>query len=399
MGAALGFLMKQTLYFLVGLINFGFGAVFYISAKRMALAGANPLLVTATMAAWAAAYAVVSFLVSRIITERNASKILISGGILGTVSGLGFLILQQPMMLYVWMFLLGVAGPLYCAPAQVLIKRVDTSNEGGILRAAGKYTVSWSIGHAVGPFAAGICWQVFPVNGWSIPVVVLTGAFLALIFWGRAIDRFSPPPETGVLPEPDPAYRKYPDLVLYGWILGGAGTLVISLLRAYLPYKTTALDFERFYEGLILALISAAQAVAAYLLSRYGRYWMYLLPKLDVLCLCGILGTALFGFGTNAWVLCAAAVLFGIFSGTFYTYFVFMAMFSPGNSARHLSINEAIVGIVTAAGPLIGGALSLACGIDIPFYLMALLLVPVILTVLAATKHQLGKADLPNDGK
>ncbi len=369
--------MKLFLYVIVFLTNFGLGSVFYISAKRMAESGASPLAVTATMSAWAATYMAVSLLVSRFITEKNASRILGLGGLTGVVISLCMILFTDITLLYAWLLGLGAVGPLYCAAAQVLIKRFDSGTSAGILKATGKYTFSWSTGVATGPFVTGFVWSLFPQNGWMIPVGVLALNYAGMMLAGfllrgpNAAPKDSAVPKTAA-PQEDPVYRGKPALVMTGWILGAAGGVIIAVLRSYLPYKTNALSFDKAWEGVILALISYSQALVGLSLAKWGKYWMYSVPKMVILCLCGVLGLLLFAWSTVPLAMCGAAVILGIFSGMFYMNFVFMSMLSR-ESAKNLSINEAVVGATGTLGPLAGGWVA-AFGLNVPFYGMAVML-------------------------
>ena len=53
--------MKYLFYLLPGLLNVVMGLFFFITAKRLADAGASALAVTATMPMWALIYAASSF--------------------------------------------------------------------------------------------------------------------------------------------------------------------------------------------------------------------------------------------------------------------------------------------------------------------------------------------------
>jgi MFS family permease len=69
----------------------------------------------------------------------------------------------------------------------------------------------------------------------------------------------------------------------------------------------------------------------------------------------GIAGLYLFSAANTSAAFCAAAVCFGIYTGALSFYFVFHSLVHPERSARYISINEAIVGMSSITGPLIGG--------------------------------------------
>jgi predicted MFS family arabinose efflux permease len=67
----------------------------------------------------------------------------------------------------------------------------------------------------------------------------------------------------------------------------------------------------------------------------------------------------------------AAAACFGVYSGSFFFYFVFHSLVHPEHAGKYISINEAVVGLAGIAGPLIGGLLAANLSLATPFLLSA----------------------------
>jgi predicted MFS family arabinose efflux permease len=93
----------------------------------------------------------------------------------------------------------------------------------------------------------------------------------------------------------------------------------------------------------------------------------------------GILGLLAFGFGQLPLVLCAGAILFGIYSGGFFYYLIFHALIHPERSGQYVSVNEAIVGLGSMVGAAAGGWMADRFGFGSPYAIGAVL---VALTVL-----------------
>ena len=68
-----------------------------------------------------------------------------------------------------------------------------------------------------------------------------------------------------------------------------------------------------------------------------------------------VLSLLLFAFATDLKIFYAAAVIYGIYSGTFYFYLVYHSLAHPTRSRFFVAGNEVIVGIVNLLAPVIGG--------------------------------------------
>jgi predicted MFS family arabinose efflux permease len=98
-----------------------------------------------------------------------------------------------------------------------------------------------------------------------------------------------------------------------------------------------------------------------------GRWWMYRPGAILGFGLFGVVGLGLFAAARSPGVYFLGAALFGVYSGSFYYYFVFHSLVHPTRSAHYVSINEAVVGLTSVAGPFIGGAIADRCGIWTPY--------------------------------
>ena len=98
---------------------------------------------------------------------------------------------------------------------------------------------------------------------------------------------------------------------------------------------------------------------------------MYLVKPVLLFGFSGILGLLLFGSAASVKLFCLAAICFGIYSGSFFFYFVFHSLVHPTRSSRYVAINETVVGICGIVGPLTGGLMADHWGFGAPYYFMA----------------------------
>lgn len=355
---------RILVYLFPVMVNCMAGGTFFIAAYRLAEAGAGSVAVGMTLAVWAAVYSVASLLVGRITAPGNAPKLIVAGSLILAADSLGFLVFDGIYTQFLWLAVHGVGFALYCTPFQVFAKSLEPERNSGTVRSAALYTASWSIGMAIGPFVFGL----FPFQVGYL-VNILLG--VAAAFGVRALERR----RTKTVPAPAKGhdggnridYAHFPDLVRVGWLVGGIGTVAVTIVRTMVPDRAVMLDFTRSDAGLVLAAVSLIQAITAFFLIR-SRCWMYRPRPALLFGACGVLGLLLFGMGTRLPFFYCAAVVYGIFSGATYFCLVFHSLVHPTRSAHYVAVNEAVVGVANISGPVLGGWAAAAAGSSgIPF--------------------------------
>ena len=330
--------------------------IFFITAYRFSEANVAGWIVGGTMTAWALTYSAVSFCCGWFVKPANSHKIVIGAAAGITLVSLGFLIFDGLYTQFLWLMLTGIFGALFFTPFQVYMKRLAPDSGGAIVRSTAMYTGSWSLGFALGPLFFGL---LSPRQGFML--CTAAGAVIAL---GVIIIESLPAPQPAEQPLPaasadsgKSSYAGFPDLVLTGYIVGGVGCIVISLLRTLGPFRgVSLLHFPRSEMSLVLSVVSFAQSLTAFLLLG-SKTWMYRKIPGILLNAAGIGALLGFGFCTTVTGFMISAVFFGIYSGAFYFLLVFHSLVHPTKSARYLAGNETIVGATGIIAPVLGGAL------------------------------------------
>lgn len=353
---------RILVYLFPVMVNCMAGGTFFIAAYRLAEAGAGSVAVGMTLAVWAAVYSVASLLVGRITTPGNAPKLIVAGSLILAADSLGFLVFDGIYTQFLWLAVHGVGFAFYCTPFQVFAKSLEPERNSGTVRSAALYTASWSIGMAIGPFVFGL----FPFQiGYLVNILLGVAAAFGVRVLERS--RKKTVPTKGHDGGNRIDYAHFPDLVRIGWLVGGIGTVAVTIVRTMVPDRAVTLDFTRSDAGLVLAAVSLIQAVTAFFLIR-SRCWMYRPRPLLLFGVCGVLGLLLFGMGTRLPVFYCAAVAYGIFSGATYFCLVFHSLVHPTRSAHYVAVNEAVVGVANITGPVLGGWVAAAAGSSgIPF--------------------------------
>ena len=360
-------MIRYLVYCFPIVVNYILGGVFFISAWRFSEAGAGGITVGASLAAWALPYAITSLWIGGKTNSKNARKLLLFAALALAAISLCFQIFDGLYLQFLWIVLLGMASAVYCVPFQVFMKELDPNPSAGIVRAAALYTFAWSFGIATGPF---IFRQVSIQTGYALnaALALLMAISIPLIeHWSKK----HPPRNTA--PQQDPVdYCGRPDLARVGWLVSGIGVLTVAMLRAMEPYRGQKLGFPLEDIGGALALVSYMQAFTALSFFR-SRTWMYRPMPAVLAGLSGAASLLLFGFGERIWCFYLAAVLYGLYSGTFYFYLVFYSLVHPEKAPHYVGINELIVGIVSVLGPLLGGMLVWGDQSFLPFLAAAML--------------------------
>jgi len=353
---------RILVYLFPVMVNFMAGGTFFIAAYRLAEAGAGSVAVGMTLAVWAAVYSVASLLVGRITAPGNAPKLIIAGSLILAADSLGFLVFDGIYTQFLWLAVHGAGFAFYCTPFQVFAKSLEPERNSGTVRSAALYTASWSIGMAIGPFVFGL----FPFQvGYLVNILLGVAAAFGVRVLERNRKKTVPTKERDGGNRID--YAHFPDLVRIGWLIGGIGTVAVTIVRTMVPDRAVTLDFTRSDAGLVLAAVSLIQAVTAFFLIR-SRCWMYRPRPAMLFGACGVLGLLLFGMGTRLPVFYCAAVAYGIFSGATYFCLVFHSLVHPTRSAHYVAVNEAVVGAANITGPVLGGWAAAAAGNSgIPF--------------------------------
>lgn len=342
----------------------------FVNAVRLAHAGASASVVANTVTVWSVAYLLACPVIGRFLTADNAARMMM-GSMLGlALIGALFTVMDGVVGVYILMALTGMIAALFFPPFQVFMKAVDRVDDKPLAYSTGLYTFSWSMGFALGPFVAGFLMELGQ-DGWKVAcwfaVAMAMAAAIGVHYLKSLVERPTTPDQRLTTPDPRPTtteggcfcagmdYSRMPDLAWLGWIGGGVGVILITFVRAVFPVRAEAvLHLAQSTQGVIFFLVSLSQALTGLVLCR-SRYWMYRPLAISAFGLLGILGLLAFGFGQATLALVAGAVLFGVYSGSFFFYLVFHALVHPQRSSRYVAINESVVGVCSMAGAMIGG--------------------------------------------
>lgn len=373
-------------YFVPFAINFLNGGFFFITSYRFAQAGCPRTVVSSSIAAWGIAYCLLTALVGRIVSGSNALRLILTGGVLLSLTSAGFLLFDGLYTQFFWMVLAGCGAACFCAPFQLLAKDIESGNSRGTVSATAFYTFTWSTGLASGPLAFA---RFSPQCGFLITLALalaVTGSVIAIsrLLPGKKRETQSTPAEMAGGDTSGISEKGRTRLALLGWIVGGLGTITVCQIRALWPKVGSELQIGQHHIAYILALVSYSQAVTALFLCR-SKNWMWRRIPALLMSLCGIISLLGFVMVSDVKWFYAVAALYGVYSGIFYFYLVYHSLSHPRRSGFFVAGNEIIVGVTSIAAPLAGGFLAdcsgktgtafvFACGMTLLALIMQLIM-------------------------
>ena len=365
---------RILIYVFPCLMDMVVGSILFACSVRAAENGRSPAQVANVITVWSIAYLLACPIVGRIVTPRNAARILIGVCLAVAAMACAFIFLRDFAITYVLIAATAFIVGFFFVAFQVFMKAVDCGAAKGVVYSTGLYTFSWSTGLATGPFITSFLWSHW---GWTSCFLFVLAAALATglgVYLLKHHAEASPPqpqpePAAGVLLEPID-YSRMPDLAWMGWLCGGIGAFTFAMMRGVFPSSGSFFHLTRIEQGTVFFIGCGTQALAGLSLMR-SRLWMYRPMPLAAFGTLGAAGLGLFAFATQAPVFYLAAACYGIYSGAFFFCIVFHALVHPVKSARYVSLNESVIGATGIAGPLVGGILADRAGLPIPYALGA----------------------------
>ena len=393
-------LMKFLYYLPPFIMNIMSGLLFFVPARRLALAGESAVAVAGALSAWAFSYALTGVILGFIQNRKNAVCLIFgSQGIL--ISAFLLLLFKSEIHLqYYWVLMTGVGCVMFYGPYQMIVKVLEKPLPGlpAIVKSSAIYTFSWSSGLAAGPFVAAGVWGCFdPVHGWkacygiciALSIAVM-GIVLLIRQYVKKVEKIEEEKSKDAAPsnvEETPIAEeenKYPNMIWTAWAVSFCGYLTVSAFRALLPFRGECIGLTTAQQGVLLAVVSCVQAFTALAFMK-SRTWMYKPYWMTFAGLLGIIGMLVLSFTSNFPLLFAGMVLYGIYCGTFAWSLIYHALADRKKSSLYVGINEALIGFGGIFAPLLGGLFSSPEKSSIPFLASIVLILLAILIQFAGS--------------
>lgn len=150
--------------------------------------------------------------------------------------------------------------------------------------------------------------------------------------------------------------------------LTGLGLTIVSpvlpfLVKTYTSNPSSQATAVTLLTSIYALSVFLAAPVLGALSDRYGRR-----PVLIISLIGSALGYFIFGLGGALWILFLGRIIEGLTGGEISAIFAYFADITPSNErTKYFGWISAVVGVGTALGPIIGGALA-TFGNSVPMY-------------------------------
>ena len=334
-------------------------AVFYAAGARgvgMAECGWLGIL-------FQAAYMASSFASGHFITHRNARMVLLLSTLVCGISSVGILCSGAFGVLAAGLVVFGGSAAWFFNSFQAFMR--GAASVGSLKSSVALYNLSWCFGAAIGNVTAGWLYQ------WGVPALILavvlsTGTILFLL--ARKHTESGPPADEL---EEAGSREKYPvanHYILIGWLLIFTVTFVQRPLFTFLPPLFAKDHIDSLWASLPLFMHMAVSAFFGLAMFRfrdflYRRTPFFLIQGGAVAALCGM------WFWPSYWVCFSMLCVLGIYAGFAY----YCAIYYASNSGRrsfNTGVNEALVGLGSIAGIVLGDAWMRRSGSPTDMYLV-----------------------------
>jgi hypothetical protein len=271
-------LVRILAYFVPFAINFLSGGFFFITSYRFAEAECSRTVVSSSIVAWGLAYCLLTAVVGKMASVKNALPFILAGGVTLALTSAGFIVFDGLYTQFLWLILAGCGAALFCTPFQLLAKDIESGSKKGVVSATAFYTLTWSTGLASGPlaFARFSLRQGFFITLALSLAVTASVVMIALLLKKRSSEKAIEAVSDAEIPSSTAVFteKTYDKLAILGWIVGGLGTVTVCQIGALWPKLGLELDIPQHHNAYILALVSYVQALVALLLCR-SKGWMW----------------------------------------------------------------------------------------------------------------------------
>ncbi len=364
---------RFILFTLAAMIDMVASTLLFVTPIRAAQLGASYSLSAGTGVAWGLGAALMTLLMGKFVTQRNAAYLCIAACLAQAAVHVTIILFATDMtVLLPLLFAAGLTHTMYYVPYQVFFKTVDSGDSASLQQSVGIYTFSWSVGMAVGPFWSGFLFRetLAGLAGWQLCFVFTVLTCLVVAAGIRHVYHQG----SHAVHNSVPARNHNPDFARLAWVSALCGTFAFSLVRSLFPAGAVRLGVSEDIQGGVIFCMGICQALSALLLTRIAR-WMY---KPGVLGLEGAFGAAgmlcflvaFLGWLSEGWMLAAffaGAILFGIYSGSYYFYTGFHCLVHPERAGVNIAASEGMMSVANVIGLLLGGAMADRFGINSPY--------------------------------
>jgi MFS family permease len=287
-------------------------------------------------------YMVTSLAAGLALNRRNAKALVFgSAGVLGLLAILA-LFMTRFWPMFAAMALLGVASAVFFNAFQTFMR--GESPPGGLAKATGMYTLSWSTGSGLGFLSAGALYRLGAA--WmSGLILVVTGVIVGMLLRHVPQPNDTPSADEHSDAADVAATAQHERYVWVAWLMIFTATFVQRPILSFFPTLAAKAGVAPAMASLPLFLHMLVQGLSATGMSRlrglsYRRLWLVVVQGLAGLLLLGLRCYPAFTVSV------LGIALLGVWAGYAYLWAVFYAG-NSGQRSRNVGVNESRVGLAS----------------------------------------------------
>lgn len=299
------------------------------------------------------------------VTQRNAQRVLLASTLVCGLASAGILCSSAFGLLAAGLLVFGASAAWFFNSFQAFMR--GGAAVGSLKTSVAVYTLSWCLGAALGNVTAGGLYQ------WGLPAllaaVTLATALIVLTLLLPALR--SAPEASHEAPVEQGSRPQYPVCNTYvpvGWLMIVTVTFVQRPLFTFLPPLFASEGVSSLWASLPLFLHMAVSAVVGLALSRF-RDHLYRRTPFLLIQGGGCAALCAMWVWPTYWVCFSMLCVLGAYAGFVY----YSAVYYASNSGRrsfNIGVNEALVGLGSIAGIMLGDGWMRHSGVTTELYLV-----------------------------
>ncbi|MCD6284517.1 MAG: MFS transporter, partial [Anaerolineae bacterium] len=343
-------LKRFVLYGLPLLADLIVGLVLFVGRHSLASRGFDEATVGSIVLVYGFGYVVSSLLMAKIVTPARAkAEMLISLASIALIC-LVLVNVQALFLMQVLYCIFPLVVSMYFNAFQIYMLGISNEDARPLAITIGRFTFSWSVGYAVGPFVSSLLKNY---STWAQIYYLAAGVAVVM---GLLLYRFKPLREERAerVTEPVPEQSQRRSLVRASWVGLLLGWTGYNALMIYWPVQAVQLGVSSTTKGMVEFAFAAAQAVSALALS-YVPGWHHKPKWLAGLGSLAVIALVLFSRAASAPLFVVAGLLYGTYLGGMWSHVAYHSMLEEDKAVRRVALNETFVGICfLIASPLAG---------------------------------------------
>jgi MFS family permease len=319
----------------------------------------------------------IGYVISSLLMTRLVKRRIIRYQMLGSLAGMiviSILLANRPNLVFTFALysLFPLVVSLFFSSFQVFILGISNQAQRPLATMVGHFTLSWSIGYALGPFISS---QLAKTIEWAL--IYYLAAILSLVV-GGLLFTIKPQKSQGVdkvdqdhtLPRVDGKRS----LVVPAWIGLMAGWAVWHTMMIYRPVQAVQLNVPVQQRGLVEFTFALTQGFSALALT-YLKDWQRKPAWFGLFGAIGVVGILVFGALAGANLFLIGAFLYGIFTGNMFSLAVYHAMYDESRAIQRVALNETFIGVAVLSAYLLSAWLHpVGSSFNTSYLLLAILL-------------------------